>query len=372
LAESLMYRKEGLGMVQIKVDESGVPSYGNMEDPKVVTILGLGPSGCGKSYLAKQIIPFIEYAQTFVSNDGGTTRECSNVWMMATSFHRPSVNIGNFYNFFKKRADKKKYMDALLKTTQCSVYIPDTWVSVYASSLVPVVGTSITNALNKLTTRGVKGLVGKSVEQPYIGMLIMQHCFSCGKQCPFKDDIYKCVGCDTSGLKRALVEGKKWENVSKFGTDTYSTALAQGYLTLFTDKYKTRTTCPIFVHNSGKYGRKSIIVKSAIDLSRLDPSKFRVEQMDRFPDNFNAFETQLVARINQAVQTNSPTKLSTLQTLKIRLQNELSKVNEDILRETQLASGVQNANVVTNEISLGGKKSKKRWRRARTKRRNLF
>ncbi len=372
LAESVIYRREGQPMVEIIVDAAGVANYSNMNDVKVVSILGLGPSGCGKSYLAKQLFPCIEYAQTVVSNDGGTTRECSNVWMIATSMHAPRVNIGNFYNMFKKRADNKDYMNDLLKDLRVCVYIPDTWVSVYAASFL---GTKIKDAVTHFTKRDIDG------EQPYIGVLIMQHCSTCGKQCPFKD-LYRCVGCDTSGLKRALIEGKKWENKNVgLGVDTYSAALTQGYLTLFTPKYGSMTTCPIFVHNAGVQGKKSIVAHgtlASIDLSKLDPSNFHVQAIPKFPDQFKTFEDELVKMLSPQNTLNvkrlPPGHLSEEQ-LKEQLFSVLNAVNENLTSKGQptlVISQTQgnpiSQGVVTEQHAFGGRKfSKKRRSRRQTR-----
>ena len=296
LAQSVMYSTSQTPTVTITQNDA---SYTSETDKKVRTILGVGPSGCGKSYLAKQLFPCIPGLQTVVSNDGGTVRECSNAWMAATTLKPQGRGVSNFYDVFKNASNPKKVFDAYFSTVKYSLYIPDTLVSLYFS-------VGLTDKIaNWIKNKGTRFQGDTSIEElPYVGILIMQHCDSCNSPCPFTD-IYKCIGCDTSGNKRAITEGKKWENtkITGFG-DTYKVAMDQGYDATMKSQF------PIFVHNSGFKDHKSIIVHNTpFDYKTLSRSCVVVKTA-KFQARFSEFEQDLVNLISRKLEIDTALEIN--------------------------------------------------------------
>jgi hypothetical protein len=292
MAQSFISRKN-TEPINITVKRNGSLST-NVNDEIYRTIWGVGPSGCGKSFMTSQITPFIE-VDTVLAIDGGIVRECSNVWMVATTDHELGENIKDLYDQFKSKANVKNVFESMFKQVQCSLYIPDTLVSTYYNSFNPL-KPSVSKYMSSFSKRQLKGK-----ELPYVGICIMQHCITCDRSsgCTFPQG-FKCIGCDTSGSTRAHIEGKSYSNT------TYDDALSIGYNTMFVDE-TLKSTFPMFIHNSGSPNQQSVLAllkdkkydKMATSLSR---GMFKVIRIDSFPARYDHFEQLVLQTLSETIR----------------------------------------------------------------------
>lgn len=189
-------------------------------------IMGLGPSGCGKSTIAKSIFPLFGLT-TVVFIDGGISRETSLVWNIATIFNN-SQGISDLYSHFRKNSSKDELFK-MLKPNVCSFYVPET-VS------------TLSGKISKYT----------SLDKNWVGLLIWQH-LNHGMlhgmfhhECDFPS-LYKCVGCDISGHKREVLEGKKYDSWA------YDLSIFNSMKALKKCSYK------FVIHNSGSKDSPTVI-----------------------------------------------------------------------------------------------------------------
>jgi hypothetical protein len=267
----------------------------NVKDENYRTIWGVGPSGCGKSFMTNQITPFIE-VETVLAIDGGIFRECSNVWMVATTDHDFGENIEDLYDEFKRVANVKRKYDLLFKQVQCSLYIPDTLASAYYNVSFGAFDAYMRSFNER---KMLNRFAGK--ELPFVGICIMQHCMRCkgSKGCTFPS-AFQCKGCDQSGEERAAFEGKSYSN------KTYYDALNIGYETMLSNA-KRKSSFPIFIHNSGKKGTPSVLAllkdtKYDTMATSLSGGMFKVIRIDGFPTTYNTFEKLLLKQLNQSLE----------------------------------------------------------------------
>lgn len=297
LAQSFIYRKNKQDIIEILVPSDDSSLATNVKDETYRTIWIVGPSGCGKSFIMSQITPLVD-VDTVLAIDGGNFRQCSNIWMVATTDH--NHNVKDLYDAFKRVANVKKKFDYLFKSVQCSLYIPDTLVSTYLKYLFSGLRPYFTTFNERQGSHGFSG-----AELPYIGIHIMQHCMTCAhtRGCTFPLG-FRCRGCDISGMERAVVEGKS------YSISTYDRALNIGYGIMFIDP-SSKSSLPIFIHNSGQRDSTSVLViltdaKYDDIADKLSSSIFKVIRIDSFPPQYSEFEKMVLKKLESVEILESP------------------------------------------------------------------
>jgi len=172
-------------------------------------IMGFGPSASGKTYWAQSIINLFAasnpaFPTTFFSIDGGLYRSASMIYSMIIDCIKKTC-IAGFSNLvdgdnsiFRARTVKEN-VEGYLKLCKSkglgiSLYVPE--------SLGTCGWTRLTPCLPKY-----QSYIDLSGDKQWIGLLIWQH--KMGSACNFSKH-QRCVGCEESGTKREIQEGKKY------------------------------------------------------------------------------------------------------------------------------------------------------------------
>jgi hypothetical protein len=213
----------------------------DLENKSPRLILGFGPSAAGKTYWAENIIKIVnqsspDFPKGFISVDGGTARELSEIYQFTINSLSYS-NLGGFTNLVTagmgrtkslfKASKIKKAMIKYLKTqknlgVRISLYVPIT------------LGGCIMNCYSSY-----KPFIDITGDKQWIGLLIYQH--RKGLECPNKEK-YRCIGCTESGKSREMEEGKK------YSSKAYNNSMSNGKKALIRAKGGK-----LIIHNTGGY-----------------------------------------------------------------------------------------------------------------------
>lgn len=299
IAESLIYVKEGFLTIQIlQWDVKWKKAKFTLQFPQQPRriVIGMGPSGCGKSTVS---IPFlIENGHTHVmAIDGGGARSASISWALL-KITNPQ-GISNMYNLmfpkffghkhlFKKQDIKKRLFQILNATernpynvknaekwsTNCTIYVADTL------------------SRNKGVSKYIE------MDPHWAALFIWQHknCVDkpCNlvKSCPYPVDL-KCIGCDVSGFKRSLTEGKI------YSSSMYDTSNRNSYSLMLKAPVKA------MIHNSGSAKTSVYVSTHEAETEKMGKTyavngknvKFKVVVVPAFParleDCFTLIEKSL-------------------------------------------------------------------------------
>ena len=240
-------------------------------------IFGFGPSGSGKTFHIKNLIELFRkkdqrFPSIFLSIDGGLYREYSVVYKIIVSeleknyigfknLSLPSIyTYSHYYNLiFSTDEIKKVIVQYLLyKKINISLYVPETLGDCGEKRLK--------NCYDK-----IKKYIQISQDFKWIGVLIWQHKYSF--DCNFISK-YKCKGCTESGTEREVTEGKLYSN--NYYEHSYKEGLK---MMLKSPSYR------IFLHNSGKKDKKSILVNFSEKLKIYEKDVDR-EKMVLVPKKF--------------------------------------------------------------------------------------
>ena len=295
-------------------------------DQKRRVIMGIGPSGCGKSTIAKTVFPWFTDIETVVFIDGGISREVSTVWNVATAF---SNGISDLYKIFSGHSSKDE-MFTLLQPQSCSFYIADTLSNqknaenyAYYISGRPDTPPDLT----KYT----------SLDEEWIALFIWQHLNvdKSEKKCTYPNG-YRCIGCDISGQKRQISEGKPYDSKA------YIISKHASLLALKQSKHK------FFIHNSGSGDDRTVIAYNSTAITseilrQFENTKLAMMRIDGMEvKTFKEINKEILAKLN----TNS---------------NQFSNISPDIRaileNQQQQLSALQRA--VTELVKP---KAKKTWR----------
>jgi hypothetical protein len=177
-------------------------------------IMGFGPSASGKTYWAQNVINLFAasnptFPTTFFSIDGGLYRSASMIYSMIIDCIKKTC-IAGFSNLVSSDDEKsifrartvKENVEGYLKLCKSkglgiSLYVPES------------LGTcGWTKTMTKPCLSKYQEYIDLSGDKDsWIGLLIWQH--ATGSGCKF-DEGKKCVGCEESGTKREIQEGKKY------------------------------------------------------------------------------------------------------------------------------------------------------------------
>lgn len=239
------------------------------EDKKPRLIFGFGPSGSGKTFHIKNMIELFRkkdknFPSIFLSIDGGLFREYSVIYQTIVNeleknyigfknLSLPSIyTYTHYYNLiFKTDKIKSSLIQYLLyKKIRISLYVPETLGDCGEKRI-------------KDCYKKIKKYIQITNDLKWIGVFIWQHKYSF--DCNFIPD-YKCKGCTDSGKEREVKEGKLYSNSS------YEHSYKEGLkMMLKSPSYR------IFLHNSGKRDKKSILVnfseKLKINKKDIDDKK---------------------------------------------------------------------------------------------------
>jgi energy-coupling factor transporter ATP-binding protein EcfA2 len=216
----------------------------NVEEQTRRIIMGYGPSGCGKSTIAKELFKCVPDINVVWTVDGGISREESISWRIASlTPKQPNVvGISNLYKMFKEINESKDAVLPFIQRSPVSIYVPDTLSSVDKMNTVKSKLGQYTGI--RSLTRAANMSMYTRLDPNWIALLIWQHKNYPTNTCTYP---FRCKGCDVSGLKRALTEGKKYDSLA------YDISMDIGYKTVLT------STTQIIIHNSGQAGVKSIM-----------------------------------------------------------------------------------------------------------------
>ena len=241
--------------------------YFKLKFPKTQTeengklIMGFGPSASGKTYWAKKAIKIINkidasYPTNFLSIDGGFQREvcvsyqiirdvitdqgCSGFNNLMTAGMRGVPFTAQ--SIFDSSPLKKVMKSYLLENqVRPNLYVPET------------LGGCLTKSGKKLGIGGCKAAIYQDYititnDENWTGLLIWQH--KNANECNYTSE-YKCVGCEESGTKRQIAEGKKYSGAAysismQYGGDELKQQFNKGHV--------------MTIHNSGSDDKKSLII----------------------------------------------------------------------------------------------------------------
>ena len=200
-------------------------------------IMGFGPSAAGKTFWAERIVPMLieakaGYPKRFLSIDGGTYREVSDVYQtIKTAALMKQGKTGGLTNLVAagvslsggmfKAGDVKKAVFEWLegqKSNVANLYIPDT--------------------LGSSSTKWHKYMIYTKSKSYWVGLCIYMHKHG-GNKCPYMPK-FRCEGCTESGTRRQGSEGKKYSNTA------YGTTLSRGKT-----QAKKATGGYMLIHNTG-------------------------------------------------------------------------------------------------------------------------
>ena len=241
-------------------------------------IMGIGPSGCGKSTIAKTIFPWFPDIVTIVFIDGGISRETSLVWNIATAF---SNGISDLYKIFSKHSSKDELF-TWLKGHRCSFYVADTLSNGQTAqnfAYYKATGIDRSPDITKYT----------GLDPHWIALFIWQHLNTpkSKKMCTYPDG-YTCVGCDVSGKRRQVSEGKPYDS------NAYLISKHASLLAL------KQSTHQFFIHNAGSDKAKTVIAyqSSAITPTILRETETKHPNLVMMPVEMN---TKTFKEINNAI-----------------------------------------------------------------------
>lgn len=280
-------------------------------------IMGIGPSGCGKSTIAKTIFPWFTDIETVVFIDGGISREVSTVWNVATAF---SNGISDLYKLFKTYNSKDKLFD-MLKSYPCSFYIPDTLSN---AQTVKNYGLYRTTGINYMPDIKQYTVLDKN----WIALLIWQHLNSPTSTCTYATKGYQCVGCDVSGLKRQVSEGKIYDS------NAYNVSMHASLLALKQSKHQ------FFIHNSGSRNIKTVLAYQSDvitpQITALHPNIVMLRNDNMSKSSFEQINTVILATLAPAVPVeNEPQSESTDKIAETEPDNPLIQLKSTLLEIQQ-------------------------------------
>jgi predicted ABC-type ATPase len=241
-------------------------------------IMGIGPSGCGKSTIAKNIFPWFKDIETVVFIDGGIAREVSTVWNVATAF---SNGISDLYTYFKT-IRSKDHLFEMLKEHNCSFYVPDTLSNTQTVRNYGIYRATGKNILPDITEYTV-------LDPNWIALFIWQHLNHPTPTCIYAKKGYPCIGCDVSGIKRQVSEGKLYDSKS------YQVSLHASLLALKQSKHQ------FFIHNSGSADVNTIIAYNSDNMSRrireAHPNLVMIQGIDMKSKTFDQINSTIYERL---------------------------------------------------------------------------
>ena len=173
-------------------------------------IMGFGPSASGKTYWTDKIISLLSetdrtFPKTFITIDGGINRQSSFIYKAMVN-EAPNLCLFGFANLFSPWSGYtlfnsnivKDYLVKFLKvqTISLSLYVPES-----LGDCGGMFGGYCINKYNKY--------IEITGDTKWIGIYIWQH--KNKSECKL-DAYHKCIGCEESGSKREIKEGKKYSS----------------------------------------------------------------------------------------------------------------------------------------------------------------
>ena len=281
-------------------------------------IMGFGPSASGKTHWAKNAIKIINkiddsYPTNFLSIDGGfqrdvcvsyqiirdviTEQSCSGFKNLMTAGMRGVPFTAQ--SIFDSSPLKKVMKSYLLENqVRPNLYVPET------------LGGCLTKSGKKFGIGGCKAAIYQDYititnDKKWTGLLIWQH--KNANECNY-NDMYKCVGCEESGTKRQIAEGKKYSGAA------YSISMSYGGDQL---KEQFNKGHVMTIHNSGSDDKKSLIIanfnttKQYISkISEIDndhkcymgiaTDKHQLSNLNDMEENINNFKFEAAAETEAA------------------------------------------------------------------------
>jgi hypothetical protein len=181
-------------------------------------IMGFGPSSAGKTHWAQTLINLFSstpgFPQKFISIDGGIYRETSMIYQMIirTLMRTCTVGFDNLVgstvgvkSLFKSSNVKDAMMDFLKdqpRNLNISLYVPETLGTCGWYGADAHLGSE--HCIEKY-----QEFINLTGDKKWIGLLIWQH--DSGSNCKFSEH-QRCIGCEESGTKREIQEGKKYSS----------------------------------------------------------------------------------------------------------------------------------------------------------------
>jgi hypothetical protein len=296
-------------------------------------IIGVGPSGCGKSTIAKTIFPWFKDIETVVFIDGGISREVSTVWNVATAF---SPGISDLYKYFKT-IRSKDILFGLLKEHYCSFYVPDTLSNTQTVRNYGIYRATGKHLLPDITEYTV-------LDPNWISLFIWQHLNNPTSTCTYAKKGYPCIGCDVSGIKRQISEGKQYDSKS------YQVSLHASLLALKQSKHQ------FFIHNSGSSGVKTIIAYNSDVITRrirnANPNLAMIHGIDMKSKTFEQINSSIYERLvptivdviqSDEIESNVIQEMRESQQSQLKVLNDIQRKVNQLTRKQRCAIGTRRA-----------------------------